>query len=59
MWRVGGRKNGEMPAGESQLEENEERSMIEPRSFENPRFKELVKVIEDENMPDIYQINTD
>ena len=32
---------------EYQLEENEERSMIEPRSFENPKFKELIKVLID------------
>lgn len=32
---------------EYQLEENEERSMIEPRSFETPKFKELIKVLMD------------
>ena len=37
-------KSGEMPPEEYQLDENEERSMIEPRSYENTKFKELVKV---------------
>ena len=32
---------------EYQLEENEERSMIEPKSFENPKLKELIKVLMD------------
>ncbi len=27
------------------MEENEERSMIEPRSYENPRLQELIKVL--------------
>ena len=27
------------------LEENEERSMIEPRSFEDPKLKELIEVL--------------
>lgn len=40
-------KSAEMPPEEYQLEENEERSMIEPRSFENPKFKELIKVLID------------
>merc|ERR1712179_533890 len=30
-----------------QLEENEERSMIEPKSFENPKLKELIRVLMD------------
>lgn len=29
------------------MEENEERSMIEPKSFENAKFKELIKVLID------------
>ncbi|TRY79346.1 hypothetical protein TCAL_05117 [Tigriopus californicus] len=40
-------KSAEMPPEEYQLEENEERSMIEPKSFENPKFKELIKVLID------------
>ena len=32
---------------EYQLEENEERSMIEPKSFENPKLKELIRVLMD------------
>ena len=32
---------------EFQLEENEERSMIEPKSMENSKFKELIKVLID------------
>ena len=27
------------------MEENEERSMIEPKSYENPRLQELIKVL--------------
>ena len=29
------------------MEENEERSMIEPKSFENPKLKELIRVLMD------------
>ena len=32
---------------EYQLEENEERSMIEPKSFENAKLKELIRVLMD------------
>lgn len=38
-------KSAEMPPEEYQLEENEERSMIEPKSYENPRLQELIKVL--------------
>jgi parvin len=38
-------KSAEMPPEEYQLEENEERSMIEPRSFENSNLKELIRVL--------------
>lgn len=40
-------KSPEMPPEEFQLEENEERSMIEPKSYENEKFKELVQVLID------------
>jgi len=40
-------KSAEMPPEEYQLEENEERSMIEPKSFENPKLKELIRVLMD------------
>ncbi len=40
-------KSAEMPPEEYQLEENEERSMIEPRSFESARLKELIRVLID------------
>ena len=40
-------KSAEMPPEEYQLEENEERSMIEPRSFDNPKLKELIRVLID------------
>ena len=29
------------------MEENEERSMIEPKSFENPKLKDLIRVLMD------------
>lgn len=38
-------KSAEMPPEEFQLEENEERSMIEPRSFEKPDLQELIRVL--------------
>merc|ERR1719410_1057300 len=38
-------KSAEMPPEEFQLEENEERSMIEPKSYDNPRLQELIKVL--------------
>jgi len=38
-------KSAEMPPEEFQLEENEERSMIEPKSYENPRLQELIKIL--------------
>jgi len=40
-------KSPEMPPEEYQLEENEERSMIEPKSFENAKLKELIRVLMD------------
>lgn len=40
-------KSAEMPPEEYQLDENEERSMIEPRSFDNPKLKNLIKVLID------------
>jgi parvin len=40
-------KSAELPPEEYQLEENEERSMIEPKSFENPKLKELIRVLMD------------
>jgi parvin len=38
-------KSSEVPPEEYLLEENEERSMIEPRSYENPKLKDLIKII--------------
>jgi parvin len=38
-------KSAEMPPEEYQLEENEERSMIEPKSYENPKLQQLIKVL--------------
>jgi len=38
-------KSSEVPPEEYHLEENEERSMIEPKSYENPKLKELIKII--------------
>ena len=38
-------KNAEVPPEEYLLEENEERSMIEPKSYENPKLKDLIKII--------------
>lgn len=35
----------DLPPEEYTLEENEERSMIEPRSFEDPKLKELIEVL--------------
>nr|CAD7453020.1 unnamed protein product [Timema tahoe] len=35
----------DLPPEEYDLEENEERSMIEPRSFEDPKLKELIIVL--------------
>jgi parvin len=35
----------DLPPEEYTLEENEERSMIEPRSFEEPKLKELIAVL--------------
>lgn len=40
-------KSAEMPPEEYQLEENEERSMIEPRSFESPKLQSLIRVLMD------------
>ncbi len=31
------------------LEENEERSMIEPKSYDNPKLKDLIKLVQVEN----------
>ena len=44
-------KSSEMPPEEYQLEENEERSMIEPKSYDNPRLQELIKVLMNYNFP--------
>jgi len=38
-------KSSEVPPEEYLLEENEERSMIEPKSYENPKLKQLIKII--------------
>jgi len=38
-------KSSEVPPEEYHLEENEERSMIEPKSYENPKLKDLIKII--------------
>merc|ERR1711963_262981 len=40
-------KSAEMPPEEYQLEENEERSMIEPKSYDNPRLQQLMRVLID------------
>ena len=38
-------KLAEVPPEEYLLEENEERSMIEPRSYDNPRLKDLIAIL--------------
>ena len=38
-------KSSEVPPEEYLLEENEERSMIEPRSYDNPRLKDLISIL--------------
>ena len=38
-------KSSEVPPEEYMLEENEERSMIEPKSYENPKLKDLIKIL--------------
>jgi len=38
-------KNSEVPPEEYMLEENEERSMIEPKSYDNPKLKDLIKIL--------------
>ena len=38
-------KSAEVPPEEYLLEENEERSMIEPKSYENPKLKDLIKIL--------------
>lgn len=38
-------KNSEVPPEEYLLEENEERSMIEPKSYDNPKLKDLIKIL--------------
>jgi hypothetical protein len=40
---VGMPKSSEVPPEEYMLEENEERSMIEPKSYDNPKLKDLIK----------------
>lgn len=37
--------NPEMPPEEYALDENEERSMIEPKSLEDPKLQELISVL--------------
>jgi len=38
-------KSSEVPPEEYLLEENEERSMIEPKSYENPKLKDLISIL--------------
>lgn len=38
-------KSAEVPPEEYMLEENEERSMIEPKSYDNPKLKDLIKIL--------------
>jgi len=38
-------KSSEVPPEEYLLEENEERSMIEPRSYDNPKLKDLISIL--------------
>ena len=38
-------KSSEVPPEEYLLEENEERSMIEPKSYENPKLKDLIRFV--------------
>jgi len=38
-------KSAEVPPEEYLLEENEERSMIEPRSYDNPKLKNLISIL--------------
>jgi len=38
-------KSAEVPPEEYLLEENEERSMIEPKSYDNPKLKDLISVL--------------
>jgi hypothetical protein len=42
-------KSSEVPPEEYMLEENEERSMIEPKSYDNPKLKDLIKLVQVEN----------
>ena len=38
-------KSAEVPPEEYLLEENEERSMIEPKSYENAKLKSLISIL--------------
>jgi len=38
-------KNSDVAPEEYLLEENEERSMIEPKSYDNPKLKDLIKIL--------------
>ena len=38
-------KSAEVPPEEYLLEENEERSMIEPKSYDNPKLKNLISIL--------------
>ena len=43
--KLGMPKSSEVPPEEYLLEENEERSMIEPKSYDNPRLKDLISIL--------------
>jgi len=43
-------KSSEVPPEEYMLEENEERSMIEPKSYDNPKLKDLIKLVQVEHL---------
>ena len=45
MIKSGMPKSSEVPPEEYLLEENEERSMIEPKSYDNPRLKDLISIL--------------
>ena len=49
-------KSSEVPPEEYLLEENEERSMIEPKSYENPKLKDLIRSVKT-NL-DVFHLNS-
>ena len=49
-------KSSEVPPEEYLLEENEERSMIEPKSYENPKLKDLIRSVKTNQ--DVFHLNS-